>query len=390
METIVIDKYPVALPCHLNPVRLLELFKGVGYVRQARFKTNLLITYHPNVPATTAGVTAFAVTRDQKTDADEIARSGDHVITAVWKKASLNVSKNKLNVQQWSQFDTQSYWLSSANVHGSITISGTIQAHTYRTPKELAMPEGLIEIDTRAIVGPRLAGFSLSFYASDYPQQNSTGGFCMNIDLQNSTGITTTARYIRTPEARPYIVVRYGWHRFSFTYNSQNKQISWKSNGSVIQSYDNSSSSNSGYKPDFWGSWAAIHGSTSWWCETIPDQYTPVGGTYTPLRRSYAVLFLYYDYGQFDIFATSFGLTPDVTPGVMQPYPGPTIKPGVTKKLTLNGFNPFLMASADWKPTLTDRESSNKKQLIAWPHRYLDELYALRDVESCPDATVED
>lgn len=387
METLVLDKILVQAPCCLNPVLLLETFKYRGYCRQARYKTNLLITYTPAVSTETAGLTAVGVTEQPCTDIDMIARAGLHFVSAVWRKASINVSKGLLSSKDWVSYDDKAPWLSAANVRGKILLSCTIQACIVSSKVPLERPERLIDLNTTAIVGPRLAGFSLCYYGETYPMIAQYGGQVINIDLLKSRGWSTSARYVRTPENQPYIVVRYGWYTFAFVYNSNSKIQGWYGNGDIMQTYDDSPNSNRGDKPHFFGSWAKIRGNTSWWCETRPDYFRVEGVADLHQYRPYAVLFLYYDYGDVDIFSSDFRISPEITPSMDIPDPGPSYRPGQNYRLTLNGFSPFLLGSAEWNPKLTVVEEKNKEQLIAWPTVRHDELRSRMNVVSCPDKT---
>lgn len=390
MHTLVFDRTIVELPLRLNPVVVASLQLPTGVCSRARFKTDLIATYHPNVPSSTPGTAFLACAQDTLSTEQELSAAQPHARGTVWKKFSLPIKKTLLQSRQWFTQADSSPWLSGYGLRGAVTLSGTLQVCTVLRPSAPLTPPAPIEIRTEAAVGPRIAGFSLCYYGTTYPQLSSTGGQVINIDLQASTGWTTSARFVRTPENRPYVVVRYGFPGFEFIYSYANRPLQgWYNNGAIIQTYNNTSNTNAGDKPSYWASWAKIRGSTSWWCETKPQSYNPSTGTHTPLYRPYAVLFLYYDYGSVDIFDSSFDVSPTITPSLLQPDPGPDHEPGETVPLTLNGYIPFLLASSKWNPFLTEQEVTQKEELTSWPVKPHDELRRSACLP-CRDDTTED
>lgn len=395
METIVLERHIVTTPLNLNPTVLLNSYRPATY-HQARYKSNLLITYLPNVPATTAGQAWLSV-QQLPIPGDATPAAGQlTVYTPIWRKCSLNVPKQLLNTRQWLRAGDGEHWLSTNNTQGTIVISVTLQAcASLVSTAPLVEPERPLEIHTEAGVGPRLAGFSLCYYGEMYPMISSTGGQVINIDLSASTGWTTTALYVRTPENKDYVVVRYGFAGFTFRYNSANANLSWRGNSDVIKTYSNTNNSSSGDKPNYFGSWAIIHGSTSWWCETRPDSYNPgnppsgSGNAYTPMYRPYCVLLLYYDYGNVRLFDPgTFSLLPDITPSVDQPVPGAACTVGKRQRLTLNGALHQLLSSAKWHPDVREQDKQLKRDLLSWETVRRDELRAADHQEtSCPDCT---
>lgn len=367
-ETIHIDQHMVTLPLHLNPAELLQQVKSGVKVGQAKFTSSLLIRYHPDVSATTPGQVRFSLCGAQTNDSLIIAAGQPSTATPLWKTKTLLLSRRYLSTKEWYCPSDQCQWVCSDAVQSRFSITCTIKAVTVTNEKvEETQPPPPSLVKTHAVVGPRLAGFSLSYYGKDYPLTNPYGGQVINIDLARSKGRTTTARHVVTPEDKDYIVVRYGWNTFSYVYNSANQYISWSNNSHVIRTYDHPSHSNAGDPPSFWASWARLRGSTSWWCETQPIKYYPSGGTFTPLYRPYAILFLYYDYGDVDVFDPDFKLSPEVLPSACQPTLGPDLPEGNCILLTLNGMAPYLMASDEWNPDYNEQFMCLNKQLTDWP-----------------------
>lgn len=374
-ERIFFNEAVITGDVSLNPVSLIATLKGSVTQQRAKFLTDVVIHYHPSVPASTPGQVYLAY-REQPAPLDYLPVACKPLFVGpVWKKGFLRIKRDLVSAQQWLTLGDSTPWLLVRGAQGTITLTCTVLALQYSViPPPL--PEQLEDINTEAWAGPILAGLSLVFYGADMPQTNA-GGVCMTIDFKKGTGVMTNNLYIRTPETKPYLCVRYGTFPSgcTFTYSSKNQGISWKSNSHVIYSMA-TISSNLGYIPNYYASWAAINGSASWWLETRAGSYR-IEGAGGNAWRPYNMLFLYYDYGDVDIFDSKFVPSVTILPSAEQPSPSPGFKPGEVQQLPLHVSKMPSLISKYWNlsmdPTygtqvqLLDRLEELKQQIVSWP-----------------------
>lgn len=374
-ERIFFNAAVISGDIELNPVNIITALKGSITQQRARFCTDLVVHYHPAVPSSTPGQVYLAF-REQPAPLEYLPTACQPMYTGpVWRKGFLRIRKSLITPQEWLTANDPCPWLLVRGANGNVTITCTITALQYSTiPPPL--PEQLEDINTEAWAGPVLAGFSLVFYGADMPQTNP-GGVCMTVDLQKGTGIMTDNLYIRTPDNQPYLCVRYGTFPSgcTFRYDTTNQGITWKSNTHVLYSMQ-TITSNLGYLPTYYASWAAIHGSTSWWVETRAGEYR-IEGAGGNAWRPYNMLYLYYDYGNVNIFDPNFVPSVTILPSAEQPTPTPGFKPGEVQQLPLHVSKLSSLISKWWNlsmdPTygteeqLLVRLDDLKQQIITWP-----------------------
>lgn len=359
----------------LNPVNLISLLKGSTTQQRAKFVTDVVIHYRPAVPTSTPGQVYLAY-REQPAPPHFLPTACKPLyVGPVWKKGFLRIKRDLVAAQQWLTAGDTTPWLIVRGVKGNVTITCTVLALQYSVIPP-PPPEQLEDINTEAWAGPVLAGFSLVFYGADMPQTNA-GGVCMTIDLRKGTGKMTTNLWIQTPETKPYLCVRYGTFPSgcTFTYNSDNQGITWKSYTHVLYSMS-TISSNLGYIPNYYASWAPIHGSASWWLETRAGGYR-IEGAGGNAWRPYNMLFLYYDYGDVNIFDSSFVPSVTILPSAEQPTPSPGFKPGEVQQLPLHVSKMPSLISRFWNLSmdplygsevqLLKRLDQLKEQVVSWP-----------------------
>lgn len=317
-ERLFVDACVVTLPLKLSAVSIANHLSPRSPQAQGRFLTAVQVRYQPNVSTETAGLVALGLTTTEDADLHTISANYPNYIGPVWKPASLQLPKERINLQDWAPLGAPSLYLVGHNVNGHVTITCTIQltlAVTWPLPPAPVDPlKSLPELDTQAYVGPVLEGFSLVCCAPTTLQPEWGGvGQVINIDMTRARGHTTTSTYgLATPNNRPYIAVRYGFgSSFEYRYNTANSAYSWKSNTQVVYSYTNKDASTSALAIKYYASWRPIQGSTEWWCDVRPSkqQFVLGGNTfnwYVPMTQ----LVLYYYFPEVDVFDTAF------TPGV--------------------------------------------------------------------------
>lgn len=345
------------LPFKLDPLLIANLLIPANLCGEATFASSVTVRYTPNVSSETPGQTVLAVFTRGITSVREAHAAACKVISPIWKGTSLVIPKDLLRFEDWSRSAQPSLWLSCVNVQGTVDISCTIKcAVQFKLTPTPNFEERLITLNTKCYLGPVLAGFSLVGCMPLWQGGSWSGnGRVININLQDGTGITTGHRYIRTPEARNYVAVRYGFgSAFTYTYTSANKNYSWKSYSSVVSEYTTASAISGTADVSYYGSWRPIKGSTSWWAEINPSS-TNVGSgsSAVPYYYSCAQLILYYEYPGIDIFSTDFAPHIRVHPGDILPCPAGIMSPNKEQKLPLNQSRLQMTWDPRWKPILT-------------------------------------
>lgn len=355
---IVCDRLVIpTFPFELDPRRIANELTNQGWIGQAKFATSVTIRYSPNVPTSTSGETIIAATQVGTTDFVALSAATCKAVTPVWKGTTLVVPKDYLNFERWSRTGSPHLWLGASGVRGTVVISCTIKATTAGmltpTPSRDAQ---LAHLNTYCFVGPVLAGFSLVSCMPYRPQPVWQGtGQVININLRDGKGTTTSSRYIRTPDNKSYVAVRYGFgNSFNYVYTTGNKPYAWKSNTHVIWAYKEQSADWYNVPVNYYASWRPIKGSTSWWAEINPtsDNYL-LGGVTTTWYHPTTQLILYYEYPDVDIFSSDFAPSIQVEPRSVLPCPPGDAQPSKVQLLPMNNSRLQSMWSAFWNPDLS-------------------------------------
>lgn len=244
-------------------------------------------------------------------------------------------------------------------------------------PQPPSLEDRLTTVNTHCYFGPILAGFSLVGCMPQFDTANVWKGVgsVININLRDGSGVTTGNRYIRTPEQKNYVAVRYGFgSNFNYTYSTSNKSYSWKSNSNVVEKYTTRTDPSETAPVSYWGSWRPVKGSTSWWAEINPtSQSGMINGVYTTIFYPCAQLIMYYEYPGVDIFSTTFRPYINIEPGNKLPCPSGTMVPNKLQSLPLNHsllqvvWNPAWRPQLDDHPWVTNMFETSKTEFEAWP-----------------------
>lgn len=364
------------LPLKLDPLQIATQLLPANSCGEATFVSSVTVRYTPNVSSETPGQTVLAVFTRGISTVREAHAAACKVISPVWKGASLVIPKDLLRFEDWSRSTQPSLWLSCVNVQGIVDVSCTIKCVVQFTLNPMRRVEdSLTTINTNCYLGPVLAGFS--FTGSMPAIQFGTwsgGGNTININLKDGSGKTTSNRYIRTPESRDYVAVRYAIGSADYVYTTANKKYSWKSYSYVLSKYTTSSPAPGSADVFFTGSWRPIKGSTSWWAEVNAKKQSIVsGGTTKTEYLPCSQLILYYEYPGVDIFSPDFAPAIRVHPGDLLPCPAGNMSPNQEQTLPLNHSRLQMAWNAGWKPVLTNSPlavemfENAKKEFVAWP-----------------------
>lgn len=360
------------LPFKLDPYLILNALAPGKHCGLATFVSSVTVRYTPNVSSETPGQTVLAASTRGINSVREAHAAACKVISPIWKGASLVIPRDLLRFEDWSRNAQSSLWLSCVNVQGTVDISCTIKcAVQFKLPTTPTITDRLTSLNTQCYLGPVLAGFSL---VGSMPQIESGtwsgAGNVINIDLKDGTGKTTGNRYIRTPEKRNYVAVRYGIGSVEYVYTTANKNYSWNDYPDVVSKYISADPASGSANVFYTGSWRPIKGSTSWWAEVNTRKHTTGGVT-----RSYpcAQLILYYEYPGVDIFSPKFTPAIRVHPGDLLPCPSGNMSPNQEQKLPLNQSRLQVAWNTAWNPVLTNSPllaelfENAKKEFTAWP-----------------------
>lgn len=157
----------------LHPLVVASYSNENAYT-QARYSTDLVVTYHPVVSMDTMGTVYFGFSRDGVAPSpSSVAALHPKSATAVWKKSSIRVAKELLNAQQWARMRDPSgyliFWWSTPTPPGYFTMTCTIKATNPTTDTLPPTPEPINWPITpiRGLPGPCLykVGFA-TCYAS--------------------------------------------------------------------------------------------------------------------------------------------------------------------------------------------------------------------------------
>lgn len=367
----------VTPPTHLNPVLLANALSDRSTAALARFKTNVLIRYLPNVSTETAGTVAFAVAKVPHTALSTIAALQPSHTGPVWKPATLNIPKSLLNLQSWATADSECLYLVAANAQGSFAITTTLALASTTSKAHALTADPMIQLgrlSTVAFVGPRLEGFSLVCAAPDSPLTWTGEGISMNVDLTRATGNSTFAKSkgLRTPDNKPYIAVRFGMgSAYQYNYTTQNRDYDWRSS-LQLYSYDSRNAPTGGITQTFVASWRPIHGSTNWWCDVRPHDYVQViNGVNYVMYRPLCLLVLYYYYPGIDIFRYDFSPKLLAHPEELLPVPPGQATPMKEQSIPLLMGTLQLLWSPYWLPIQERQQveqlTNAKTALLDWP-----------------------
>jgi len=368
----------------LNPLLIVDAITDAKWCSEASFVTSITVRYTPNVSSDTPGQVVLAASKQPTSTPAAAYASACKVIGPVWKSLHLVIPKEILNFQRWTRENDPHMWLSCVGVAGSVDISCTIRCATHLHLTKSILPsltDRVSKLDTACYLGPILAGFSyiglmvrdVQSIASFYWPGN---GQVININLKDGTGITTGHRYIRTPENRHYVAVRYGFgSSFNYAYSSSNASYEWKSWKDTLASYTMKDSLSYAAPVSYYGSWRPIKGSTSWWAEINPKYTRVTEGTPLATHDYYhpcTQLILYYEYPGVNIFASDFKPSIQVTPGSDLPCFSGNAAPNKTQMLPLNVSLLQTAWSPHWNPNLQiERQLSlfedARDKFSAWP-----------------------
>lgn len=157
----------------LHPL-VVASYSNENVYTQARYTTDLVITYHPVVSMDTLGTVYYGFSRDGVAPSPSaVAALHPKSATAVWKKSSIRIGKELLNTQQWARMRDPSgyliYWWSTPTPPGYFTLTCTIKATNPTSDTLPPTPEPLNWPITpiRGLPGPSLykVGFA-TCYAS--------------------------------------------------------------------------------------------------------------------------------------------------------------------------------------------------------------------------------
>lgn len=116
----------------LHPI-VTASYNNEGLYSQARYHTDLVITYHPTIGLATPGQVMFGVSRESSSATpSSIAAMSPQSTTAVWRRATIVVKKTYLNTQKWLRLDDPCayfvYWWSTPSPPGYFTFTATIKS----------------------------------------------------------------------------------------------------------------------------------------------------------------------------------------------------------------------------------------------------------------------
>lgn len=367
-DRLIVDE----LPFKLDPLHIATRLLPANSCGEATFASSVIVRYTPNVSSETPGQTVLAVFTRGVSTVREAHAAACKVISPIWKSSSLVIPKDLLRFEDWSRSSQPSLWLSCVNPLGTVDISCTIKcAVQFKLTPTPTLEERISTLTTKCFLGPVLSGFSfIGCMPSKVSATWGGNGNVININLKNGTGITTGNRWIRTPETRDYVAVRYGFgNSFGYSYTSANQKYSWQSFSYVLSKYTNAVPAPGSADVYFTGSWRPIKGSTSWWAEINPTKETSTGPYYHPCAQ----LILYYEYPGINVFSPDFTPSIRVRPGDMLPCPPGTMLPNLEQNLPLNHSRLQIAWNAGWKPQLTNSPfavemfQEAKEDFTAWP-----------------------
>lgn len=368
----------------LHPLTIIDALTNARWCSEATFATSVTVRYTPNVSSDTPGQVILAVSRGVTTTPAAAYASACKAIAPVWKSLHLVVPKELLNFQRWTREQSSHLWLSCLGVAGSVDISCTIRCVTQLQLPRTVLPsltDRVSRLETNCYLGPILAGFSYVGLMVNSAQSIASfywpgNGQVININLKNGEGVTTGNRFIRTPENRNYVAVRYGFgSSFDYVYTSANKQYDWKTWKDTLSSYTAKSDLAYAVPVSYYGSWRPIKGSTTWWAEINPKSTRVSEGQPSTIHTYYhpcTQLILYYEYPGVDIFAPKFKPSIEVTPGDDLPCFSGTAVPNKTQKLPLHVSFLQTVWSPYWNPNLKlpgqlSLFEAAREELTAWP-----------------------
>lgn len=368
----------------LHPLTIIDALTTAAWCSEATFVTSITVRYTPNVSSDTPGQVVIAAARAVSTTHAAAFASSCKAIAPVWKSLHLVIPKEILNFQRWTREQSPHLWLSCLGVAGTVDISCTIRCATHLQLPQTVLPsltDRVSRLETNCYLGPILAGFSyiglmVNPGQSVAPFHWPGNGQVININLKNGDGVTTGHRYIRTPENRNYVAVRYGFgSSFNYAYSSANNSYSWSSWRDTLATYTTKDSLSYAVPVSYYGSWRPVKGSTSWWAEINP-KYTRVAEGSPMTTHDYyhpcTQLILYYEYPGVDIFAPDFKPSIKVTPGTDLPCFSGAAVPNRTQNLPLNVSLLQAVWSPHWNPDLQQPNQlslfdSAREKLLAWP-----------------------
>lgn len=370
----------------LNPLLIIRALTRSRWCSEAAFLTSVTVRYTPNVSSATPGEVILAASKAPTSTPAAAYASACKTIGPVWKSLHLVIPKELLNLQRWTREDDAHIWLSCVGAVGTVDLSCTLRCATQLHLPNTVLPsltERVSKLDTSCYLGPILAGFSyIGLMVSDAQSIASFywpgNGQVINVNLKDGKGVTTGNRYIRTPENRNYVAVRYGFgSSFNYVYSSANTNYSWNSWKDTLASYTTKDKLSYAVQVSYYGSWRPIKGSTSWWAEINP-KYT---GVYENVNNSMVLhnyyhpctqLILYYEYPDTNIFSPDFKPSIQVTPGSDLPcFPG-AATPNKTQMLPLNVSLLQAAWSPHWNPNLQMENQLSlfedaRDKFTAWP-----------------------
>lgn len=371
-ERIFLDRSPILGTTSLNPVRIIQQLKRTRNTQRCAIATDIVIHYTPQVGTDTAGLVYLGF-RLHKEGADPPIDCNPLYCGPVWKSGCLRIPKRLVSTKQWCTVNDLSPYLIVTGTMGTVTITCTIVS-LQLTNQQLTPIQQLGSIETNCYVGPRLVGLSIATCLPDlYYEHYFTGVWNVcNIDL--SMGTVVYSRDVLAPEDRPYVVVRYIACDTNLTFR---KPTNWKySQGTITypeegdwQPWD----SYLGFR--YGGSWNTINKRN--WCEMVYTvvNYTAIGGK--SQNQPVSATFLYFDFGDVDIFKPSFSPQLTCTPGRLFPADAPIPEPGKPMKLPMLTSKIMLLYSPYWNPSndkggpptaeLVSQLQAGRQALESWP-----------------------
>lgn len=123
------------------------------------------MSYHPNVSTATPGECCVAASLDALSDVRACQAAAWKALGPVWRKSSLTIPRQAVNLQNWSTQDSPCLILSAHGLCGVVTITCTVVAVTNGNLPALPNPLcGLSSLESKAAL------FGLSLMASHlYP-----------------------------------------------------------------------------------------------------------------------------------------------------------------------------------------------------------------------------
>lgn len=371
-ERIFLDRSPIEGTTSLNPVRIIQQLKRTRNTQRCALTTDIFIHYTPQVGSDTAGL-AYLGFRLHKEGANPPIDCSPLYCGPVWKSGCLRIPKKLVNTQQWFTLNDVCPYLIVAGTIGTVTITCTILS-LQLTNQQLTPIQQLSNIETNCYVGPRLVGLSIATCLPDlYYEHNFTGVWNVcNIDLRMGTVSYSTEVY--APEDRPYVVVRFVACDINLTFK---KPTNWNyDQGTITYPHDGD------WQP--WGTYLGFRYGGSWntinkrdWCDMVYTvvNYTAIGGK--SQNQPASATFLYFDFGDVDIFAPGFSPQITCTPGRLFPTDAPMPQPGKPMKLPMLTSKMMLLYSPYWNPSndkggpptaeLTSQLQAGRQALEHWP-----------------------